>query len=393
MLPEPLVGAIEASIAWIAMIPRWALGLALLALAVLAALALHGIGSALIRRAVAPRWPFLASLVRRTRRLTRMALLLLAAGLALRSGLFADALAVALSKLVLVGFVVLAGWTAIVATAILADVYLLRFRIDTADNLLARKHVTQVRILKRAVDVLIVLLTIGGALAMFEAVRNVGVSIFASAGVAGLVAGLAARPVLSNLIAGVQIAMTQPIRIDDVVVLEGEFGTVKEITATYVVVRVWDWRRLIVPLSRFIEQPFQNWTREGAALIGSVYFYVDHTVPVARLRQALEEIVRASRLWDGEVANLQVTDVKETTIELRALVSARSSGAAWDLRCEVREKLIDLLQREYPAALPRRRQELVDGRNERPLRGDRNPAAAHQPEPVRGEPRPAAAGR
>lgn len=193
----------------------------------------------------------------------------------------------------------------------------------------------------------------------FEQVRQYGVSLFASAGVAGLAIGLAARPLLSNLIAGVQIAVAQPIRLDDVVFLEGEYGTIEEITTTYVVIKLWDWRRMVVPLSYFIEKPFQNWTRETSALIGSVFLYVDYTVPVEKLREKLMEIARASPLWDGRVIVLQVSDAKDRTVELRALLSARSAPAAWDLRCEVREKLIAYLQEEYPDALPRTRQEVV----------------------------------
>jgi small-conductance mechanosensitive channel len=185
------------------------------------------------------------------------------------------------------------------------------------------------------------------------------VSLFASAGVAGIVAGLAARPVLSNLFAGVQLAMTQPIRIDDSVVVENEWGTIEEITSTYVVVRLWDWRRMIVPLTYFIEKPFQNWTRETSALIGSAFIYVDYHAPVEAVREKLNEIVKQSKLWDGRVVNLQVTDAKEGTIELRCLMSANSASHAFDLRCEVREKLVDFLQKQYPAALPRQRAEVA----------------------------------
>ena len=193
----------------------------------------------------------------------------------------------------------------------------------------------------------------------FEPVRQYGVSLFASAGVAGIVAGLAARPVLSNLFAGVQLAMTQPIRIDDAVIVENEWGTIEEITATYVVVRLWDLRRMIVPLSYFIEKPFQNWTREGSALIGSALIYVDYRAPVGVIRDKLGEIVKASKNWDGNVVNLQVTDAKEQTMELRCLMSARSAGQTFDLRCEVREKLIDFLQKNHPEALPRQRSEVA----------------------------------
>ena len=187
-----------------------------------------------------------------------------------------------------------------------------------------------------------------------------GVSLFASAGAAGLIVGLAARPVLSNLLAGIQIAMTQPIRVEDVVIVEGEWGRIEAVTSTYVVIRIWDLRRLIVPLSYFIEKPFQNWTYQTADLIGSVFLHVDYTVPVDRVRQELNAIVKSSAKWDRKVAVLQVTDTPAGMVELRALVSARNSGDAWDLRCEVREKLIAFLQREYPDALPRQRV-AVDG--------------------------------
>jgi small-conductance mechanosensitive channel len=236
---------------------------------------------------------------------------------------------------------------------------LLRLPTAVEDNLLARKHLTQVRILERSGTVLILVVTAAGVLTTFESVREYGVSLFASAGVAGLVVGLAARPVLSNLFAGVQIAMTQPIRLEDAVIVENEFGWIEEITGTYVVVRLWDWRRLIVPLSYFIEKPFQNWTRHSAALIGSVLVYADYTVPVGPVRDELRRIVSRSKLWDGQVVNLQVTGATDDSIELRALVSAANASAASDLRCEVREELIAFLQREYPRALPKRRTEVT----------------------------------
>jgi len=251
--------------------------------------------------------------------------------------------------------VFLLGWIALSAIRIAADLYLLRYRIDVEDNLLARKHVTQVRILMRAADTLVVTVTLAIALMTFESVRQYGVSLFASAGAAGLVVGLAARPVLSNLIAGVQIAMTQPIRIEDAVTVENEWGWIEEITSTYVVVRLWDLRRLIVPLNYFIEKPFTNWTREGSAVLGTVVLYVDFTAPVEPIRAKAIEIVSQSKLWDGKAANLQVTDANDHAVQLRVLVSASSASAAWDLRCEVREKLIAYMHESYPQALPRAR--------------------------------------
>ena len=270
-----------------------------------------------------------------------------------------------LARLLGLATICLLGWIALTVLHIAADVYLLRFRMDVEDNLLARKHVTQVRVLERVLDMVIVLITVGLALMTFDAVRQYGVTLFASAGVAGIVAGLAARPVLTNFLAGIQLAVAQPIRIDDAVIVENESGNIEEITFSYVVVRLWDLRRMVVPLSYFIEKPFQNWTRTGGELIGSVFFYVDHTAPVDVIRKKLAEIVAQSKLCNGKVVSLQVSDCKDTTIELRALVSANNASATWDLRCEVREKLIDFLRREYPSALPRRRYE-----NETPEKGE-----------------------
>jgi small-conductance mechanosensitive channel len=175
-----------------------------------------------------------------------------------------------------------------------------------------------------------------------------------------LVVGLALQPMLRNLMAGVQLAITQPIRIDDALFIDGEWGNVEEITSSYVVVRLWDRRCMIVPLSYFIEQPFQNWTRESSALIGTVFLYVDFTVPVEDLRQELERIVRASPLWDRRVVNLQVTDFKESAMELRMLVSASTAERTFDLRCEVREKMIAYVQKCHPEALPHTRTGRID---------------------------------
>jgi small-conductance mechanosensitive channel len=339
--------------------PDWVAGIALLIFALVVALLAHRLLMGAARHTLRGRADFLSSLIAETRRPTRVAFAVFALAAALQAAPFEPEVKEVLTLLLIIAFVILVGWVAHTAVEIACDLYLRRFRLDTDDNLLARKHITQVRILKRAVDTLIVVITIGAALMTFEPVRQYGVSLFASAGVAGLIVGLAARPLLSNLIGGFQIAVTQPIRLDDVVIVEGEWGRVKEITSTYVVLRLWDERDFIVPLTYFMEKPFQNWTRDSAGLIGTVLIYTDYTVPLERLREKLDEIVKGSTLWDGRVAKLQMTEAKESTIELRAIVSARNSGDAWDLRCEVREKLIEYLQREYPAALPRRRNEVV----------------------------------
>lgn len=340
---------------WFVWVPDWVFGVFLLGLLTVLAVVVHSLAVDLLDKWVGARSRYLRAFLLRTRLLSRLALLIFAWSAVIKVAPFPEQMTELVSQALLVAFIVLMGWTVLTIAGIAADLYVSRFAIDTADNLLARKHVTQVRILRRAANTLIVVVTTGAVLMTFEAVRQYGVSLFASAGVAGIVVGFAARPVLANLIAGIQIAMTQPIRMDDAVIVEGEWGRVEEITGTYVVIKIWDWRRLIVPISYFIEHPFQNWTRETASLIGSVYLYVDYSTPVDRVRQKLTEFAKASKLWDGDVVNLQVTDAKDRTIELRALVSARSSGEAWDLRCEMREKLIDFLQREYPQALPQQR--------------------------------------
>ena len=329
----------------------------LLAGAIALAMLVFSVIVRLTRHLFAVRHPILFSFLRRTKAVLRFALILLALSIAARNAPLNHEVASALGRIFQVGFIVMIGWLAIVGANLLADIYLMRFRIDTEDNLLARKHVTQVGILKGAVQTLIVVITAASSLMTFEVVRQFGVSLFASAGIAGIVVGFAARPLLSSLIAGMQIAMTQPIRIDDAVVVENEWGWIEEITATYVVIKLWDWRRMIVPLSYFMEKPFQNWTREMASLIGTVFVYVDYTVPVEEVRQAVYRIARESKLWDGNVINLQVTEAKTGTVELRILASGRNSPEVFDLRCEMREKIIDYLQREYPQALPRARQE------------------------------------
>lgn len=343
----------------------WAMSAAILVGAAIVALLLYAVALALARRLITERRPFLRTALSATKGPIRLALLLLALAVALPAMPLAEATTNLLARLLGVATICLLGWIALTALQITADLYLRRFQIGVADNLSARKHVTQVRVLQRIMEVIIVLITVGFALMTFDAVRQFGVTLFASAGVAGIVAGLAARPVLTNFLAGVQIAVAQPIRINDAVIVENESGTVEEITFSYVVVRLWDLRRMVVPLSYFIEKPFQNWTRTGSELIGSVFLYVDHTAPVDAIRNKLSEIVSQSALWNGKVASLQVSDCKEMAIELRALVSANSAAATWDLRCEVREKLIDFLQREHPSALPRRRYEPAESANEK----------------------------
>lgn len=338
-------------------LPAWFVSVAMFAIAVAAAGLAHRAAFAVVARIVA-RWDlFWRSLVSRTHGPTRFAAMILAMGFAASVSPLTQGQAALLRHILLLCFVALMGWIARTALHIWTTVYLRRFKLDTDDNLLARKHVTQTRILRRIGDVMIVIVAVSALLMTFDGVRQYGVSLLASAGAAGLVAGLALQPVLKNVFAGIQLAVTQPIRIDDALLVEGEWGNVEEITSTYVVIRLWDWRRLILPLSYFIEKPFQNWTRENAALIGTVFLHLDYETPIDAIRGKVEEIARASPNWDGGVAHVQVTDFRQWTMEVRILVSAHTSPRAFDLRCEVREKLIDFLQREHPGALPRLRAE------------------------------------
>lgn len=228
---------------------------------------------------------------------------------------------------------------------------------DVEDNLEARRIMTQYKVIERIGTVLISVIAIGAIFMTFESARQFGVSLLASAGIAGVVIGFAAQKSLGTLLAGVQIAFSQPIRLDDVVIVEGEWGRVEEITLMYVVVRIWDQRRLIVPVTYFLDNAFQNWTYTSADILGTVFVYTDYSVPVEAVRQELKRILEGTDLWDGRAWNLVVTDSTERTMELRALVSAADSSKVWDLRCYVRERLIDFLQREYPDSLPKVRLE------------------------------------
>ena len=298
---------------------------------------------------------FWATLLRRARGPVQWLLMVIAGVAAMNIAPLTPGRQSLIAHILLIALIFGLTWLARRALDIWMTLHLRRFRLDVEDNLLARKHVTQGRILQRVGSVLILAIGISAALMTVEGVRQYGVSLLASAGAAGLVVGLALQPVLRNLLAGIQLAITQPIRLDDAVIVEGEWGNVEEITATYVVVRVWDKRRLVVPLNHFIEQSFENWTRSDATLIGTVLLYVDHEVSIPDLRAETERIVRASPLWNGDVFALQVTDFRETVVEVRILASATHAGRAFDLRCEIRERLLDYLQSSQPQAMPRLR--------------------------------------
>jgi small-conductance mechanosensitive channel len=230
---------------------------------------------------------------------------------------------------------------------------LARFDTTVADNLRARQVNTQLHIISRVIYIAIGLFAIAAILMLFPSVRHVGTSLLASAGIAGVVVGIAAQKVLGNLFAGVQIALAQTIREDDVLVVEGEWGRVEEITLSYVVVHIWDDRRLVLPLSYFIEKPFQNWTRRSAALTGSVLLWVDYCFDVEAARTALKPIIEGSALWDKRFWNLQVSDASEKCMQVRVLATSADSSRSWDLRCEIREKLLNYIQHTYPQSLPR----------------------------------------
>ncbi|EHM03506.1 transporter, small conductance mechanosensitive ion channel MscS family protein [Acetobacteraceae bacterium AT-5844] len=366
---------IVVSLGWL---PSWAVSILVLAACVGVALLAHRVLFRVTTRLVSNRELFWRSLVQRTQGPVRLGLIIFALAFAVTVAPLSAIEANVIRHILLVCFIALLGWVALTVLHIWTTVYLRRFKLDSEDNLLARKHATQSRILRRVASILIVIITVATALMTFENVRQYGVSLLASAGAAGIVLGLALQPLLKNLVAGIQLAVTQPIRLEDAVIVEGEWGNVEEITATYVVVRLWDWRRMILPLSYFIEKPFQNWTRESATLIGTAFLHVDYTAPVTVLRRKLQEIAEASPLWDRRVVNMQVTELRPSTMEIRMLVSASNAGRAFDLRCEVREKMIAFLQAEYPTALPRGRAqvETADGDRHGRLEGGMIRAAA-----------------
>ncbi|MBU4432794.1 MAG: mechanosensitive ion channel family protein [Alphaproteobacteria bacterium] len=341
--------------------PDWSISLGLGVLAVLAAIIAHKVLVAVVRRGLANRDAFWPALAVRARRPTRLALISAALTAAVSIAPLTAGQAAGVRQLLVILVILLIGWIVVTALDISAALYLRRFRIDVEDNLLARKHLTQVRILRRAAAVIVGLVTVALALMTMPGVRQWGVSLLAAGGAASLIVGLALQPLLTNLIAGIQIAITQPIRIDDAVIVEKEWGNVEEINATYVVVRLWDWRRMVVPLSYFIQTPFQNWTRDSAALIGTAMLYVDHAAPIDILRAKLEEIARASKLWDGKVVNLAVTDITAQVLEVRCLISGRNAPTVFDLRCEVREKMMAFIAADLPAALTRQRLGLGEG--------------------------------
>ena len=351
----------------------WLAVLVQIVVAVIVGLVLERVLHAVARRAAA-RFVVADRMVTHTRGSVRVLIPLVLVHLALVEATIPDAALAGLQHTVSV-FIILAITALVVQLiAAIADVIASRHPTSVADNLQARSVQTQVRVLARTAMFVVGVLGVGSVLMTFPSVRQIGASLLASAGLAGLIAGFAARPVLGNLIAGLQIAITQPIRIDDVVIVENEWGRIEEITGTYVVVRIWDDRRLVVPLEYFIQNPFQNWTRRTSDLLGSVVLWVDFRMPLAPLRKELQRIVKATTEWDERVCVLQVVEVSERAMQLRILVSTQDAGLGWDLRCKVRERLIAYMQDAYPDYLPQVRATLL---------GDAAQAAATtKPEPA-----------
>jgi len=265
-----------------------------------------------------------------------------------------------LSRSIEIALILTFSWMLFALINSIKDFVYAKYDLGKVDNLRERKIRTQLQFIGQIVKGLIVLLTIASVLLTFSAMRRIGTGLLTGVGISGIIIGFAAQRTLANVLAGFQIAFTQPIRIDDVVVVEGEFGFIEEITLTYVTVRIWDERRLVLPITYFLEKPFQNWTRKNAQLMGTVFLYVDFTIPIEPIRNELTRLLQNNPYWDGRANGLVVTDIKNNTVELRATMSARNSGELWDLRCYVREQLLAFVNKNYPEHLPKTRAYIED---------------------------------
>jgi small-conductance mechanosensitive channel len=359
-MPEWLGAIAYAVMPWVVLVTHvpWISVIVQLLLALAAVAVFHRHGTAFLKRVSAP-LPYSHRFVRYGHRAGGMVVFLLVAQLILRGAPDDLAGIAAVRHLSALGLMTALTWLGVRFVRAIEHTIIERNPADTIDNLQARRIQTQTRVLARSVMVLLVLLGTGTALSTLPILREIGTSLLASAGVAGLVVGFAAKPVLGNLLAGMQIALTQPIRLQDVVIVQNEWGQIEEITGTYVVVRLWDQRRMVVPLQWFIENPFQNWTRTTSEILGTVLIWVDYRTPVEALRIEAERLCRDAPEWDGRLCLTQVVEASERAMQLRILVSARDSGQAWDLRCRLREGLIAFIQRDYPHCLPLLRAETV----------------------------------
>lgn len=308
------------------------------------------------------------------------ALPLLVATLALAASPWQGRWASLLHHALVIALIGILVWTLVRAIDAVERRLLAAYSLEVANNLSARRMHTQARVLSRSLMTVVVVMGIAAAFLTIPGMRQVGTGLLASAGLAGLVAGLAAQPILGNLIAGLQIAIAQPIRIDDVVIVEGEWGRIEEITSTYIVVAIWDERRLVVPLRWFIENPFENWTRTSAQVLGSVLLWLDYRTPMAAVREEFERLCSASSQWDGRVRVAQVVDCGEWSMQVRLLVSAADSGKAFGLRCEIREGMLSFLQDRHPESLPllRSRREQASAQSGLQTPGDEVARSRHE---------------
>lgn len=341
----------------------WAATATIALLAVIGALVVHRIGQAVLLRATA-RVPLLHAVIRCSASAAAAALPLAALQVVWTAA--PETLRWIANVRHVNGLLLIAAltWLAIRAIRGVTLGIIARHPVEAEDNLLARRIQTQATVLSRSAMVVIFIAGTSMALMTFPGARQLGASLLASAGVVGLVAGIAARPVFSNLIAGLQLALAQPIRLDDVLIVKGEWGRVEEITGTYVVLKIWDERRLIIPLQWFIENPFENWTRSSSQILGTVMLYLDYATPVEPLRQEAERVVKAAPEWDGRVFAVQVTDTTERAMQVRILVSAVNAGKAFELRCRVREQMLAFVAREYPQCLPQVRSIATETRDQ-----------------------------
>lgn len=312
----------------------------------------HRVGTSVLDRFAAP-FPFSRRLVRYGHRPGAAVVFFMLSQVILRTAPDSLAGIEILRHLNALALICALTWLGVRCVKAVADTIIDLNPAHVADNLQARRIQTQARVMGRVLTVLLIMVGSGLALMTLPLFRQVGTSLLASAGVAGIVVGLAAKPILGNLLAGLQLAMTQPIRLEDVVIVKGEWGWIEEITSTYVVVRIWDQRRMIVPLQWFIENPFENWTRRNSDILGTVFIWADYRLPVDPVRKEAERICKNSPDWDGRVCLIEVTEAGERAMQMRVLVSAVNSPRAWNLRCQVREGLIHFIQRDFPQYLPR----------------------------------------
>jgi small-conductance mechanosensitive channel len=343
-----------------AALPPWLMSATMIVIAVLVALGLHWTALTAARRA-ASRWSMTTMddmVIRRLCAPLRGLLVGFALSTVRPALSLGDVGLRAWNQVAGLVFPALLGWMALAILNVTTDIVRARADISVADNLLARQRRTRADILHRIGMFLILLITFCMMLMSIPGVRNVGVTLIASAGLAALAVGAAAQPALKNLISGLQMAFTEPIRIDDVIIIEGEWGRIEEIRLTYVVVKLWDERRLIVPVSKFLEESFQNWTRTTSQILGSVFWYLDPSVDIGALRAKLEELVKANEGWDGRFFNLQVTDTRPEAIEVRALITAKDASTAFDLRCDIREGMLAFIREHMPEAIVRYRADL-----------------------------------